>query len=134
MEKHFLGKVSLRAIIEKDGKVLLDRDVNDADVWEIPGGRLNEGEGLEDGLKREIFEELGVRIELGPIVYSEQFHQTSDGSLHLLLAYHATLADPDANFVLNPSEVAEMRWITKAQINDQKIYLNCLNALNVYWN
>jgi len=35
--------------------------------WEIPQGRVEEGENLVDALHREVAEEAGVRIEIGPL-------------------------------------------------------------------
>ena len=131
-ETHFVGKISLRAIIVHDGKILLDRDVRDPDIWEIPGGRLNVGESLEEGLKREIFEELGIHIRLGRLVYSEQFQQASDGSASLMLAYEASLEDPEATLILDPHEVAETVWIEVKDFEARKLYENCLHALRVY--
>lgn len=133
MSTHFLGKISLRAMIVNDEKVLIARDIDDVDLWEIPGGRLHEGETLEAGLKREIQEELGVDCNIGPMVYSEQFHQTRDGSLHLLLAYEVTLSDPTAEFHVDTHEVAEVRWISKDELPTYTLYGNCLNALKSYW-
>ncbi len=34
--------------------------------WELPGGKIDPGESAAEALHREIAEELGVRVELGP--------------------------------------------------------------------
>ena len=39
-------------------------------IWITPGGGLDDGESFEDALKRELFEELGIRLsELAPYVF-----------------------------------------------------------------
>jgi ADP-ribose pyrophosphatase YjhB (NUDIX family) len=132
--KHFVGKVSLRAIVVRDGKILIARDINDAATWEIPGGRLHEGEALEAGMERELREEIGVMPRLGSLIYSEQFHQTRDGSLHLMLTYEAFFDEVNEPvFVLDPHEVAEVRWIDRSEFGQYAFYDNCERALKAYW-
>ena len=129
----FVGGVALKAILVKDGLALISHDKSGLDFWELPGGRLHVGEDLEVALHRELLEELGVQVRVGQLVYSEQYHQTRDGSPHLLLAYEVTLVDPEAEFKLEPTEVEEVRWIEKNELEKFKIYGNCLNALRVYF-
>src|SRR3989344_817787 len=61
--KHFVGKVAQKAIIEKNGKVLVCRGVGDK-VWELPGGRVHENEEPTEGLIREIKEELNIEVKI----------------------------------------------------------------------
>lgn len=57
----------VRAIIIEDGKVLLmHRIKNGLEYWAFPGGGVDkEDRNLEDALKRECKEELGVEIKVG---------------------------------------------------------------------
>lgn len=132
-ETKFLGKVSLRALLLQEDRVLITRDVQDKNMWELPGGRLHEGESLEKGLTRELREELGIEVVLGPLVYSEQFRQTRDGSLHLLLTYTATVEPSNQTIECDQTEIAEARWINKEELEQYELYDNCLRALKFYW-
>jgi 8-oxo-dGTP diphosphatase len=56
------------AIIERDGLVLAalrSASMNLPLKWEFPGGKVEPGEGLEDCLRRELVEEMGIEIKVG---------------------------------------------------------------------
>ncbi len=56
------------AIIRRADQVLIAQRPQDGllgGLWEFPGGKIEPGEDLVTGLKREICEELGVEIEVG---------------------------------------------------------------------
>jgi A/G-specific adenine glycosylase len=56
------------AVMRRNGQVLIAQRSEDAllgGMWEYPGGKQEPGESLENCLKREIKEELGVTIQVG---------------------------------------------------------------------
>ena len=56
-------RIRCGAIIIKDDRVLLIKRIKpDTTYWVFPGGGLEQGETPEEGLKREIYEELGLKV------------------------------------------------------------------------
>ena len=78
-------------------------------LWEFPGGKIEEGESHEIALVREIQEELGVHIKVGDKV--EDTYYEYDTFTIQLTSYLARITAGD----LKASEHAELRWLT---IND----------------
>ena len=62
--------VGVGAVIVDAGKVVLVRRRYEplAGRWSLPGGALELGETLETGAAREMREETGLRVEVGPII------------------------------------------------------------------
>ncbi len=55
--------VAACALVDRDGRVLLARRPQDKDhagLWEFPGGKVEQGETIEQALVRELREELGI--------------------------------------------------------------------------
>ena len=96
------------AIIRRDGTILISRrpdHVHLAGLWEFPGGKVREHESLEDALRREIREELGIGI----IVSEEYFsttHHYGDRSVHLHF-FNCTIDGGEPRAL----DVAEFRWV-----------------------
>lgn len=57
------------AVLIKDNKILVQRDNGE---YALPGGHIKIGETLEDGLLREIQEEMGVDIKCKRLLWSEE--------------------------------------------------------------
>jgi ADP-ribose pyrophosphatase YjhB (NUDIX family) len=62
--------VGVGAVILHDGQVLLVRRANPPlqGEWSLPGGALELGEKLRDGIAREVKEETGLDVEVGPVL------------------------------------------------------------------
>lgn len=133
-EKHFDGKIAQKAIIEKEGKVLVLRDPREAnEIWEIPGGRLNEGEDPRVGLQREVFEELGVVCEVHEVVHLEQFLQGNERKNAFVIVYRATIENDTPDFSLDSSEVSEIKWISKEEFETTPLFPEYKRALEIYF-
>lgn len=58
--------ISVKGVVLREGRVVLVN--NPRGEWELPGGKLEPGEALEACVAREIAEELGLEVTVGPIV------------------------------------------------------------------
>jgi len=72
--------------------------------WEFPGGKAEEGESDADALRREYLEELGVAVEVGPLLASAEF--LHKGKLYLLNAYRIFFGSVDFTMAAH----TEWRW------------------------
>ncbi|MCR9134043.1 MAG: NUDIX hydrolase [bacterium] len=58
--------VSVKGLCCMDGKVILLR--NERGEWDFPGGKLQGREPLTECLRREMHEELGIAVTVGPLL------------------------------------------------------------------
>lgn len=62
----------IRGLIISDGKLLVVKHKPTDDYYALPGGHLEAGETLEEGMAREILEETGFRAEVGNLAAVHQ--------------------------------------------------------------
>ena len=61
-----------------------------AGQWSLPGGAIELGETLHEGLRRELSEEIGIETKIGPLVeLFDRITRDTDGRVR----YHYVLAD-----------------------------------------
>ncbi|MBS1588468.1 MAG: NUDIX hydrolase [Bacteroidetes bacterium] len=93
-------------------------------VTKFPGGGLELGEGIADGLKREWKEELGLDIEIGDHFYTTDFFQQSafDNSQVISIYYLIHLAQLPESFTNNePNE--HTFWLPLSKVNADTFHL-----------
>lgn len=80
-------RVNVRGLIVNDNGQLFYqrlkvREQDGRDFWCTPGGGLEIGESLHDGLRREMIEETGVVPHIGHLAMIQQFAEKGDQSAH----------------------------------------------------
>lgn len=101
------------ALIEEEGRVLLARrrpGKHMGGKWELPGGKIEQGETAEQSLARELAEELGIEARVDEYLCSARFD--GDGVRLELLVYRVRRVSGEP--VLHEHE--EIRWVRPADL------------------
>ena len=118
--------VSVSGVIPDDhGRVLLIRR-RDNQRWEPPGGVLELGETIHDGLRREIHEETGLDIE--PDALTGVYKNMPRGIIALVFRCKITGGQLTAN-----NEVTSFRWADEPairQLTSEAYAVRLLDALH----
>jgi ADP-ribose pyrophosphatase YjhB (NUDIX family) len=126
-------------VLDPDDRVLLVRFVDPdtgAEFWTTPGGGVDEGEAMEDAIRRELREEAGFEDpEIGPVIWTRRevfpwAGQTLDQREQVVLV-RASAFEPEP--ALGPDGLAaenvhEVRWWTLEEVeaSDAIFYPNRL--------
>jgi 8-oxo-dGTP diphosphatase len=105
MENKFNIRVYGLLINHNQEILLSDEEINGKRFTKFPGGGLEFGEGLLDGLKREFMEECNMEIEINRHFYTTDFYvQSIFGGGQLIAVYY--LVKPKNKFELKTSKIS----------------------------
>jgi ADP-ribose pyrophosphatase YjhB (NUDIX family) len=106
--------VGVAAVVLRDGQVLLVLRGREParGLWGLPGGMLEVGETLAQGVRREVLEECGIEIEVGPLVgVFEPMQRDGAGRLR----YHYVVLDYLARYLSGElcaaDDADDARWV-----------------------
>jgi len=115
--------VSVTGIVTDDeGRALLIQR-QDNHRWEPPGGVLELGESIDDGLRREVREETGLDVE--PVALTGVYKNMNRGIIALVFRCKATGGQPSTS-----DETEAFRWVTETEIRELAIEAYAIRVLD----
>jgi 8-oxo-dGTP diphosphatase len=104
-------------LVRKDGQIAVVHRPR-YDDWSLPKGKLDEGEGFEDGALREVEEETGLRCRITGTLGDTSYHDRKDRAK--LVRYYEM--EPDSGEFSPNDEVDELRWLPPAEARQLLTY------------
>lgn len=119
--------VGVGGVIVKDGRAIIVKRANDPykGQWSIPGGHVELGESLRDAVRREMREETGLAVEVGPVI--EVFERIQAGEhppdrpsgSHIryhfvIIDYLCTCAGGE---LCAGDDAADAKWVTSEELD-----------------
>lgn len=116
--------VGVGAVVIEDGRVVLVRRRFEplAGHWSLPGGAVEVGETLEAGVAREVREETGLIVEVGPMIEAFDRILRDDAGV---VQYHYVLIDylcrPIGGEIAAGSDVDAARFVRPEDLKDYQL-------------
>ena len=107
-------KIGVGVISNDRGEILIDRRLELGEMgglWEFPGGKIEDGETVEDCVKREIQEELGIDVLVGKRLITIE-HQYNKFKVTLFVHYCQYVKG-----IPQTIECLEVRWVNISELD-----------------
>jgi mutator protein MutT len=112
--------IGVGAVIVRDGRALIVKRAHEPrkGQWSLPGGTVELGELLDEALRREMREETGLKVEVGPVLeVFDRIHRDESGGVR----YHFVIVDyvctaPDGDAVAG-SDAEAVAWVTAEELD-----------------
>jgi mutator protein MutT len=123
--------LAVGGIVLRTNEILLVKRAKDPGrgLWSIPGGRVKLGERLEDAVRREVFEETGLRIQaVRPVKVIERIYPRKDR-----IRFHYVIIDyictPNSGDLRAGSDAEEARWVPWNEVPKMGLTRQTLSVL-----
>lgn len=122
-------RVVVKAQVWRDGRLLIIKRAPDADpypnLWDVPGGSLHKGETIEQGLRREAFEEVDLTLS-----HIRPLTTWSTGQEETLVIGLSFLATAETDSVTLSEEHTDFVWMAPDKVSDYDFPPNLAKEIN----
>jgi 8-oxo-dGTP diphosphatase len=126
-----IGVAARGVVMDDEGRVLLIKRASDVwldpDRWELPGGKMDHGELLDDALAREVREETGLEVRVGEPVHVCQFTVDPFWVTCITFACERTGGE-----VVLSEEHGDFAWVAPAELAQVDLASNTKDQLEAY--
>lgn len=112
------GIAAMKALIVRGDKFLgLELEIGRKRLWDLPGGKVEDGEKPMETLLREIKEETGLDAEVKEALGVYHFIRKTDGQLAVCFVFKCSVPE-DARVILphkSNESIASRKWLSKEE-------------------
>lgn len=113
-------RLAVRALIVEEDRLLLVNAYPDLrlDLWCAPGGGVEPHQSLPENLARELFEETGLTIEVGPLALVNEFHDPDSGFHQVEMFFRCKVIDGTVSddWIDTDTVVTKRGWFTRDDV------------------
>jgi 8-oxo-dGTP pyrophosphatase MutT (NUDIX family) len=113
LPRSYLGASAL--VTDEAGNVLVVEPTYKP-FWEVPGGMVEAGEDPRTACLREVREEIGLDIDLGPLLVMMHATLPPPRGDSIMFVYDGGTLEQPRRITLDPTELASYRFVAPAEL------------------
>jgi 8-oxo-dGTP diphosphatase len=116
--------VGVGGVVIRDGRALLIKRGSAPlkDQWSIPGGTLELGESIQEGVRRELLEETGIEVRVGELIeVFDRIFRDDAGKIQYHFVIVDYLCEAISGEARAASDVTDVAWVKEEDLWNYKL-------------
>ncbi len=116
--------VGVGGVVIRDGRALLIKRGSAPlkDQWSIPGGTLELGESIQEGVRRELLEETGIEVRVGELIeVFDRIFRDDEGKIQYHFVIVDYLCEAISGEARAASDVTDVAWVNEEDLWNYKL-------------
>jgi 8-oxo-dGTP pyrophosphatase MutT (NUDIX family) len=110
-------------VLNPEGHLLIVKKKG-SEIWISLGGKQEKGETLEETLRREVFEELQIKVKGNPVLFHTSSVEPASDKPNLFVRIYSFFIEIEGVPTINPEDNIEAyHWLSKQEFESKKYQL-----------